>query len=142
MTIEHLSDRFPVFFGLVDAVRFHEGIDDVGDGDVLIVEHGELFVDKSLEISLDRGDDSLLSVEAQVIVLVGIHALECRHLDRQEARHVAGIISMRLLAQEGREDGVDVAAALEFDPFGGRIPVVVPQPLVQIGGDFKVDVVN
>lgn len=37
---------------------------------------------------------------------------------------------------------MDVAAAFEFDAAGYRVPVVVSEPLVEIGRYFKVDIMR
>lgn len=36
---------------------------------------------------------------------------------------------------------MDIAAALEFDTLSGRIPEVMPEPLVKIVGDINVNAI-
>lgn len=74
-------------------------------------------------------------------MLVRVHAFESGDFDRQEAGSVGAHIPGRLFAEESREDGVSVAAALELDAGSEGVPEVVSEPLVEVGRNFKVDAV-
>ena len=92
-----------VFGVVVDAVHLHESIYDVDDCHVLIIEHGELAVDESFEITLDRRDESLFPGMAEKIVLIRVHTLTGRDFYGKEARHVSLLETSRLLPKERRE---------------------------------------
>lgn len=85
-------------------MRCHKGVNDIRDDDIADEEAGELTVDKSLEVSLDRGDQSLLAFGNEVIVLVGVHALECGDFYGKQTGNVALDVTGGASAQEPRQD--------------------------------------
>lgn len=85
-------------------MRCHEGVNDIRDDDIADEEAGELTVDKRLEVSLDRGDQSLLAFGNEVIVLIGVHALEGGYFYGEQTGDVSLDVTGGAAAQEPRED--------------------------------------
>lgn len=120
----------------------HESVNDIRDDDISDEEAGELTVDESLEISLDRRDESLLAFGNEVIVLVGVHPLEGGNLDGEQTGDVALDVAGGASAQEPRQNGVAIGASLELDTAKTGIPEVMTEPLVEIVRNLDVDVVK
>ena len=89
-------------------MRRHEGVNNIRDNHVADKEARELTVEKSLEISLDRRYQRLLTFGDEEIMLLWIHTLKCRHLDRKESGMVGLLISVRTSTQESGKDRVAV----------------------------------
>lgn len=123
-------------------MRCHEGVNYIRDDDIADEEAGELTVDKRLEVSLDRGDQSLLAFGNEVIVLVGVHALEGGDFDGEQTGDVALDVIGGASAQEPRQDRVAVRASLELDTTETGVPEVVTEPLVEVVRNLDVDVVK
>ena len=81
-------------------MRCHKGVNDIRDDDIADEEAGELTVDKRLEVSLDRGDQSLLAFGNEIIMLVGVHPLECWNFDGEQTGDVAFDVTDGPAAQE------------------------------------------
>lgn len=79
LPFEDLPDCFMIFFGSVDAVHFHECVNDVDDRDVGGVEYGEFTIDKSFEVAPDCRDEGFFAIFAEEVVLIGVHTFESRH---------------------------------------------------------------
>lgn len=90
-------------------------------------------IEERLEVAADGRDQRLLSHRWEVVVLIGIEALECGHLNGEQPGDISALISFGLLAEEAREDGMGIAPPLEFHTRCEGIPVVVTEPLIEIG---------
>lgn len=123
-------------------MRCHEGVNDIRDDDIADEEAGELTVDESLEVSLDRGDQRLLAFGNEVIVLVGVHSLEGGDLDGEQTGDIALDVTDGPAAQEPREDGMAIGASLELDTTETGVPEVMTEPLVEVVRNLDVDVVK
>lgn len=137
---EHLAYCFPVLFGGFDAVACHEGVDYIGNHNVGCIEHGKLFVEESFEISFDGRNESFAAFLEEVVVTFGRHPLEGWDLDGEQSGGVGAAVALRLLPEEPGEDAMAVGSSLEFDASCERVPVVVPQPLLEVRRDVEVDV--